>query len=194
MSDQTITSLSSGNGESYRIKQGFTDAQINQLIDYSKSDPELKKFTSDPQRFATRDGFDKFSTHILAYFTLVDDSDNLMGLIWFDDFAMPKHVIPTDAKERRDPSTGAWDDNYEDYGISFAIRVYEDVRGKGLAVPFTKKALEDFLKTKDYKQKTNNGIWLAVSPDNYPAISTYEKSGFKKIGMWEEKNKQLMIL
>lgn len=167
-----------GSDESLKIKKGINDAQINQLIEYSKSDESLKKFTGDPQRFATREGFDEFSTHIMAYYVLTDDTDDLLGLIWFDDFALPATKGET----------------FRGYGISFAIRIYGDARGKGLAIPFTKKALEDFLKTKDYQLKANHGIWLAVSPDNYPAISTYEKSGFKKIGMWEEKNKLLMVL
>lgn len=164
--------------ETLKIKKGLTNAQINQLIEYSKSDDSLKKFTSDPQRFATREGFDKFSTHILAYYTLVDDSDNLMGLIWFDDFPLPATKGET----------------FRGYGISFAIRIYADARGKGLAVPFTKISLEDFQKSNDYQNHPHYKIWLAVSPNNYPAISTYKKSGFKKIGFWEEKNKLLMVL
>ena len=148
------------------IKKGLTDSQIDQLIEYSQTDPDLKKFTSDFDRFKDRNSFDEFSKHILEYYALVDRQNNLLGLIWFDDFAYPE-------------------EGYEDYKISFAIRLYASARGKGLSEPFTQECLADFGK---------KNICLAVSPDNKKAIYSYEIVGFKKVANWEEKNKDLMIL
>ena len=87
MQNSIVSKLPLPDGDALSIKRGLTDAQINQLIEYSKTDPDLKKFTGDPERFATREGFDEFSKHIMVYYALVDDSDNLKGIIWFDDFA-----------------------------------------------------------------------------------------------------------
>lgn len=157
----------------YQIKKGLTESQIDQLINYSLEDPDLK-YTSDASRFKDRVGFDEFSTHILAYYSLVDESDNLAGIVWFDDFVVKE--LP------------------KGYGISIAIRLYGQARGKGLALPFAEKAIEDFKTSQHYKSHPNPKLWLAVSPDNSPAIKVYEKIGFKKIGQLDNGKKELMIL
>lgn len=150
----------------YKIKKGLTDSQINQLIDYSQTDTDVKKYTGDFDRFKDRISFDQFSSQVIEYYALVDNQDNLFGIIWFDNFAYPLS-------------------GYEDYKISYAIRLYAGARGKGLSGPFTKACLEDF----DQKN-----IWLSVYANNQKAISAYESVGFKKVDFWEEKNKDLMVL
>lgn len=169
MENPTISTLNS-----FKIKKGLSEKQIDQLIKFSSRDPDIGKFTSDSLRFKDRDGFDEFSTHILAYYTLVDDLENLAGIIWFDDFYVKE--LP------------------EEYGISFAIRLYGEARGKGLALQFSEKVMEDFKKSEEYKTHKHPKLWLSVSPENKPALSLYRKLGFKDLKLNQEYNKLLMIL
>ncbi len=167
------TIYSEDKSSSFFVKKGITDSQISQLIQYAIDDSDLAKFTSDPKRFKDRASFDEFSTHIMTYYVLVDETDHLLGIIWFDDFALEEG---------------------SEYGISYAIRVYNGARGKGIALPFSKAAFEDFYQSPEYLGHLYRKIWLAVSPDNIPAKKVYEKLGFKDLKMNKEGNKLLMIL
>lgn len=160
----------------YIIKKGLSDKQIDQLINYAATDDGLK-YTSDPKRFKNRESFDEFSKEILAYYTLTDDQDNLLGIIWFQDLDLYLN--------RENPS---------EYGITFAIRLYGEARGKGLAQPFTEEVMADFENSKEYKSHPHKKIWLSVSPENEPAVALYRKLGFKDLEVNEEYNKLLMIL
>lgn len=161
--------------DQYQIKKGLSEKQISQLIEYAKNDEGLK-FTSDPTRFKDRESFDKFSKEILAFYTLTNESGDLLGIIWFHDLDLYLN------KEK--PS---------EYGISFAIRLYGEARGKGLAQPFTEEVMGDFEESEEYKNHPHNKIWLSVSPENEAAVKLYRKLGFKDLEKNEEYNKLLMV-
>lgn len=160
----------------YTIKKGLSNKQIDQLIEYAATDEGLK-FTSDQKRFKDKESFDEFSKGILAYYSLTDDEDNLLGIIWFHDLDLYLN--------KEAPS---------EYGISFAIRLYGEARGKGLALPFTEEVMSDFESSEEYKSHPHKKIWLSVSPENEPAVALYRKLGFKDLEVNKEHNKLLMVL
>jgi hypothetical protein len=69
--------MEDSNLDSYQIKRGLSEKQIDQLIEYAANDEGLK-YTSDPKRFKNRESFDEFSKEILAYYVLADSEDNLL--------------------------------------------------------------------------------------------------------------------
>ncbi|HLC88100.1 MAG TPA: GNAT family protein [Patescibacteria group bacterium] len=162
--------------QEYKIKKGLSEKQIDQLIEFAANDEGLK-YTSDPKRFKSHESFDEFSKEILAYYTLTNETDDLLGIIWFHDLDLYLN--------REKPS---------EYGISFAIRLYGEARGKGLALPFTEEVMADFKETEEYKNHPHKKIWLSVSPENEAAVKLYRKLGFKDLEINKEYHKLLMTL
>lgn len=177
----TTSELTSASGEIFFFKKGITDNQIDQLIEYARTDEGVKNFTSDPKRFASKEAFEAWKKPDAEFYTLVDKDNTLMGIIWFEGLELPEFKVPKNIE------VNAIDPN--DYNTTFAIRLYGKARGQGLSTSFTQKALEDF--------KLNfpdSEIWLATSIDNEPAINSYKKSGFTPLGMRQDGQKLLMIL
>ena len=156
-------------GQDVFIQQGIIDCQIDQLIDYSQTDPDVKKFTSDPIRFNNRQTFSKWLQQGRIIYTLIDKNNNLLGIIWFG---------------QKDPPVKAT------ANFTFAIRIYGPARGQGLSQVFMKTAFDDLLKNQNKSKIT--GFWLETSSDNIGAIHTYEKFGFKRIS--EIDHKVFMVL
>ena len=65
------------------VQQGILDCQIHQLIEYSNSDSDVQKFTSDSSRFNNISSFKKWLTQGRIIYTLADKNHNLLGIIWF---------------------------------------------------------------------------------------------------------------
>ncbi len=151
------------------IKQGILDCQIHQLIEYSHTDADVKKFTSDSIRFKDINSFKTWLTQGRIIYTLADQNHNLLGIIWFGQ-KDPPIDIPAN--------------------FTFAIRIYGSARGLGLSQQFMKTAFADLLE----KQKPSliTGFWLETSIDNFAAIHTYEKFGFQKISSID--GRQIMFL
>ncbi|MDO8619380.1 MAG: GNAT family N-acetyltransferase [Candidatus Daviesbacteria bacterium] len=155
----------------YQIKKGLSEKQIEELLQYTKDDPDVQKFTSDPVRFKDRKSFDKWLKKGREIYTLSDSGDNLMGIIWFakeifEGFKTNQHYSP------------------DKYPYTFAIRMYASARGKGLAKYFMDFCFADFGK---------KGIWLTTSADNAPAVKLYTNFGFKQIPDTNPYNKIVMV-
>jgi ribosomal protein S18 acetylase RimI-like enzyme len=157
-----------------RIAEGITSAQINELVLYSLNDPFVATFTSDRNRFQNIQSFENWSKQGRSIYVLTNENEALLGVIWFGEKGIPASGLSS-------------------YGITFAIRLYGEARGKGLAVKFMEEAFERYRETENYYMAENKGIWLEVSSNNIAAIKAYEKFGFQKI-MDSEQEKILMIL
>ncbi len=146
------------------VQQGISDHQIEQLISFSRSDSEIKKFTSDYQRFKDLDHFKLWLQQGRVIYTLFDLNTNLLGIIWFS-----QKTPPVDSKAN----------------FNFAIRVYSPARGLKLSLPFIKLAFKDLISSQ--KQFHIAGFWLETHSDNFTAIRLYQKFGFKQISHLEDK-------
>lgn len=153
----------------FEVKEGITDKQIDQLIEYSANDESVAKFTSDRERFKNRKAFDEWQNQGREIFTLNNKSGDLMGIIWLG----PKAIPEAEWKGKIDK---------DKYKLSFAIRIYGEARGKGLAIDFMKECL-----------KNKKNIWLATSDDNFAAKALYSKFGFRQISEISENNKIVMV-
>lgn len=152
----------------FKIRKGILDKQINQLIEYSLVDESVGKFTSDKERFKNRESFFKWKEKGREIFTLNNENDDLLGIIWMGLKGLPErnYQIEIDPKK---------------YKFSFAIRIYDEARGKGLAIKFMRQCLK------------KNGVWLEVSDDNLAARSLYSKFGFKQVSETDNNNKIIMV-
>lgn len=138
------------------IQQGILDCQIDQLLDYSHTDPDVQKFTSDPVRFKDRPSFNNWLQQGKIIYTLIDKSNNLLGIIWFSQKNPPIKI---------------------DANFTFAIRIYGPARGQGLSLDFMKTAFTDLLQSNSNPKIS--GFWLETHHQNSAAIHLYQKFGFK---------------
>lgn len=152
-------------GQDVFVQQGILDFHIDQLIQYSLTDPEIKKYTSDPKRFASIESFSQWQRQGRIIYTLIDQQQNLLGIIWFGQ-KDPPIDIPAN--------------------FTFAIRIYGNARGQGLSQEFMKIAFNDLQKNQTETHIT--GFWLETDQNNLPAIHSYQKFGFKSISQIDGKN------
>ncbi len=172
----------------YVIQDGITQDQINQLIAYTqdKDDIGIAQNTSDWKcgagRFASKENFNNWLKKGRSVFTLVSNTGKLVGIVWFG-----TEDIPTKG------NTFIPDFDPKLYGITYAIRLYDEARGKGLAIPYTRAALTRFRSTQEYASTPNQGVWLETNADNVPAISAYEKLGCHKVSRTTANGRILMV-
>lgn len=166
----------------FQFSKGISVGQINKLIEYSASDNLVLKFTSDSERFKNKHAFDKWNKKGRVIYTLLDASDQLLGIIWFGKKKMPLGRVLIENVERTH------------FGMTFAIRLYGIARGKGLSTLFMKKAYSDYIKSEMFKNAPDQGFWLEAYAHNTPAIRTYISFGFKNISTPDADNKIIMVL
>lgn len=133
------------------VLEGIEDKQIKNLITYTKTDVQIKKYTKDKDRFKNIKTFSTWKSRNKIIYTLVDKHSKLLGLIWF---SLKK---------------------YNKIPFTFAIRIYKPVRGKGLAKKFMREVFTDFA------TKYSKEIWLKTDPKNDIAIKLYKSYGFKEV-------------
>lgn len=156
------------------VVSGITAKQIDELIEYTNSDSDIARFTSDLKRFPNKASFEAWRKD-KALYSLTDDKENLLGFIWFE-----WKQLPMDGK-------------YQDFGITIAVRTYSDARGKGYFKTFLEKALEHFKNSSEYKETKNNIFWVSIAKDNFASQKAFENFGFKKIPNKQDQTRIFMI-
>lgn len=165
------------------VTQGLTESQIKQLIGYSNDDEVVGAYSSDPRRFKDREAFDKWLSKGRSIYALNDKDGSLLGIVWFGKAAFPDNKLRKEFENI--------DKDY--YSITFALRMYEGARGKGLAKKLTASAFTAYLRSDDYKQAGGQGIWLETSQENTAAVKTYETL-FTQVSDPDEHGRIVMIL
>lgn len=163
------------------VREGLTPPQIEQLIAYSNSDFQVRRYTSDPKRFADKDEFEKWRKKGRSIYALTDEEGLLDGIIWLGEEPLPSRKFTTQVA-------------LEKYGITFAIRIYGEARGKHLALLFMHEAIGRYKKGDQYQGINNKGIWLETYADNIPALRVYERFGFEKVTEPDGRGRILMVL
>lgn len=109
------------NNPKITFKVGITNAQVKELIELTKNDAEVIRFTHDLVRFKDLDSY-KLWKKGKKLFTLTGSKGELYGIIWFEAKKLPK----------------------TDFFYTFGIRTYPPIRGGGHAKKFLQEALEKF--------------------------------------------------
>ena len=107
----------------FKVVFGIIPKQARQLLNFSKNDSQIIRYTSDKKRFKNIKSFEKWSSKDRTIYTLVDKNGDLSGLIWFGKKSIPAKKFTKDVESK-------------DYGFTFAIRTYGAARGTGYAAGF----------------------------------------------------------
>ncbi len=166
----------------YKVTEGISDSQIDQLINYSNTDSLVTEETSDATRFKNKKSFDFWRKKGRKIYVMADQSGNLLGIIWLG--------------EKNIPSNKNYFKKFElgKYKITMAIRLYEDARGRGLSKMFMNKAWDMYKKTDEFKNAPEKRMWLETYENNIPAISAYKKFGFEAVSRPDENGRIIMAL
>lgn len=171
--------ISAEGEESLKLYKGISDKQTEQLLAYTNTDSEIKKFTSDLTRFPDRTSFDKWEVDKFLY-TLADEEDFLLGLIWFEEKDIPFEVK-------------AEGFNPEEYKITLAIRTYGKARGKGYFTPFLKEVIKQFKATPEYQAIEKKGLWVSIAKENIISYQAFQRFGFTEVENTLPSERILMI-
>ena len=141
--------------EKLTVVEGWDQTLAAQLVEASREPGILKHTPRDSsERFRNIDSanewYDQDKNRII--YALAKTSE-LAGIIWFSN----KSTLGIEA----------------DY--TFAIRMYEIARGKGLSEIFARTAISDF----EHKSGYSGDIWLETDADNMAAMHLYDKLGYK---------------
>ena len=153
--------------EGVTVMSGWNEWVMNGLVSRSR-EPEMQKWVPRDfsERFADFESAKKWGNrdeHIV--YSLVIDEE-LAGIVWFTRYDEPK---------------------YENADFTFAIRMYEKSRGKGLSSLFAGTAIADLEKSHGYTGK----IWLETDTDNEIALKLYSRLGFERVS---EHGKRVVLI
>lgn len=159
---------------------GITEKQISQLIHYSRTDQAVQT-TSDPKRFKDHESINTWLQKGRSIYTMTNVDGDLLGIVWFGGKEMPE-------------GTAIAQEYQDNCGVTFAIRIYGQARGKHLARPLTGITFKDYIQTDEFNAIPKKHFWLETHADNTPAVTAYEKFGFKHVTRPDDHGRILMVL
>ena len=139
----------------YLIERGWSDELADQLVSASR-EPQIVRYTPNDaaERFSTPEAAQEWYERKQPTIYALSRAAELAGVIWYSH--RPRPELAADH--------------------TFAIRMYDSARGKGLAVPFMTVAEADFRNIAH-----PDGIWLETDMDNSVARNLYRKIGYKVV-------------
>lgn len=165
-----------------KVVEGLSELHLSSLLSYTNSDSDIAKYTNDLDRFGDKEKLANWMKKNRLIYVLESGQQDLLGIIWFG-----RKDVPLYFKRQTSKDLGF-------YGLTFAIRLYEEARGKGLSSPFLQTAFQKYKQTEQFKQTAKKGFWLEVGLNNTTAIKTYTRFGFRNIVEDQQTQKILMIL
>lgn len=139
------------------IYQGIDDEFIRQLLQVTSTDLAISKHTPDDlERYPALEVAKEHLASRYPYILVNQANSELAGIVWFN---------------KRD-----WTIEEESPSHTFAIRIYEGYRGKGLSEEFAKITTEHFMES----NSDVSGLWLTTDVNNLPAIRLYVHNGWWK--------------
>ena len=193
MSAETLSYRETGSPKESELPEGMryvhelTDKHITQLIAYS-TDPDdegVQGNTLDAIRFKDRDAVLEWKEKGRSTTIITNDEGDLLALSWFGAKDMYLDEYETNAAF-----------NPQQYGATFAVRIYGEARGKRLSGKIIQKAEEQFQTTQQYKELVEQGQahpWLEVSADNIAGVKSYDRLGYRSVTEPNQDNKILMV-
>jgi hypothetical protein len=140
-------------------KVALQQVVVNQIVDKSRQDELQETVPRDStERFVDFDSYRNWAAGGKIIFALLGRDEDLGGLIWF-------------SKKLNDLASDA--------DFTFAIRLYDGYRQRGLAKPFM--SLAHFVLPRVTQSSGNT--WLETNSDNTPAQKLYLDFGYKFVGI-----------
>jgi L-amino acid N-acyltransferase YncA len=157
--------------DNLKIIDSLNNSQIKQLVEYTKSDSDIQRFTMDLERFSSEQSYQRWLERTKAHvFGLIDENENLVGFGWFNKKEFPRVELTATL-------------NPEDYPYTNGIRIYGEARGKGIGSWFYKKILDE----------CPGKTWNLIASENIPSIKLHQKLGFVQVGDSDQNDKILMV-
>lgn len=149
--------------ELFILQQGIEESQIADLILYTQQEVDPIKLDGDEYRFMTREQYDEWRRKGREIYTLNTPKGTLRGIFWAGKKPLPD----------RDDYTVVL--NPDDYQHTYAFRLYDSARGKGISHNVLQTCMTDYL----HRFQTPIGFWLEVSGLNPAALHMDQKMEFK---------------
>jgi ribosomal protein S18 acetylase RimI-like enzyme len=151
--------------EGMQIYCGMDDDLAGQLVKKSRQKVIKAATPKDASmRFKDRESLEQWLANGRDVYSLYDRED-LAGVVWYGEKEFPLHVTKGHLP---------WH--------TFAIRMYNQYRGKGFAEPFMRDSLKDYLINLGGRGQLEDfhGLWLSTRGDNEAARGLYAKFGYQE--------------
>ncbi|MGH7196020.1 MAG: GNAT family N-acetyltransferase [Candidatus Saccharimonadales bacterium] len=159
--NSSLNLITSWPDKDLQIVRGHSPELVAQLVEKSLQ-PHIQQSTPQDaaRRFTSAETFANWNKPETALYMLLGKSaTDLAGIVWHRPAPAP---LPEIAANH-----------------TFAIRLYKDYLGQGLARPLMRACLKDYL---NLPQAENfEGVWLQTDESNEPALKSYQKSGYELV-------------